>query len=175
MTTNKTHARMVVDIDDPWRHKAIGEPVAIFDDIAGVSAPPTDQDYRYVLLTAGEDGSGEYNEGVLTSESVTGSAPSITATAVVDLSGSPLDGQTVRLINTERRFLRAGSAGTTQNSQNAEHNHNGSYEISNDAGVNPRAAPGGGFSTNGTVTTSNSGGDEARPRNVGVTYYMRIK
>src|SRR5690606_24463705 len=92
-----------------WETKAIGELVALQDDLTGVSAPPTDNPaYRYIRLTAGDD----YNDGVLISESVSGSAPLVTATAVIDLDSSPMDGETVHLINTERRFLRAGSAGT---------------------------------------------------------------
>lgn len=157
-------------LGDTWALQPIGVPIPLQDNITGVSAPPTDQDYRYILLTAGEDGVGEYNEGILISESVSGSAPLVVATAVVDDADSPIDGQTVRLINTERRFLRAGSAGTLQDSQNLAHSHNQGYLAS--FGVAASAGP---LLGGDQVNTGSSGGDEARPRNVGVTYYMRIK
>lgn len=92
--------------------------------------PPTnDPRFRYVILTAGLAGSGGYNEGVLTDETVTGSDPTITATATVSLVGSPLDGQQIDLINTSRVFLRPGpAAGPIVDSQNAAHAHTGSAE-----------------------------------------------
>lgn len=74
-------------------------------------APPTDDPrFRYVLCTAGQTGSGGYNEGILTSESVSGSSPLIVATATVDLDGSPFDGESIHLINTEGRFVGAGES-----------------------------------------------------------------
>lgn len=85
----------------------LGTPVGGY--ITPLTPPPTnDPRFRYVLCTAGEDGAGAYNEGILTGETVTGTAPLIEATAVVDLDGSPLDGLTIHLINTERRFVGAG-------------------------------------------------------------------
>src|SRR5690606_3715856 len=55
--------------------------------------PPADNpDFRDIILTAGLTGAGQYNEGILTDETVTGSDPTITATAVVSLAGSPMDG-----------------------------------------------------------------------------------
>ena len=101
--------------DIQWLTKAIGEPFPLFDHIEGVEPPPTGSaNFRFILLTAGEDGEGDYNEGVLTNESVSGSDPLIEATAEIDFEASPLHGQTVRLINTTREFLRPGSAGTAQ-------------------------------------------------------------
>lgn len=103
-----------------WMSRAIGEVFAIQTDLTGAEIPPnTSPDFRYIVLTASDS----YNDGALTDESVSGSAPEITATAVIDYPASPMHGQTVRLINTERRFLRAGSAGTTETSANKEHTH----------------------------------------------------
>lgn len=179
---------------DQWEVQPIGVIFALADHITGVSAPPTNKVYRYIRLTAGQTGSGQYNNGVLTSESVSGSAPEITATATISLSGSPLNGQTVRLLNTERRFLRAGSAGTLEDSANKSHDHGGavgaggshshSYDRPTVVGVSGSGT--GAFvlgSTSGTTSTaaahdhtvSADGGTEARPRNMGVTYYMRVK
>src|SRR5690606_3030836 len=128
--------------------------------------PPTnDPRFRYVILTAGLAGSGGYNEGVLTDETVTGSDPTITATAVVSLAGSPMDGETIDLINTSRVFLRPGPAsGPIVDSQNKSHFHQISY------GENPLSSGSGGASNSvlsGTTLVKNStasGGDEARPR-----------
>lgn len=176
---------------DPWAAQPIGVPIPLQSNITGVTAPPTDQDYRYIKLTASDS----YNTGVLTSESVSGSAPLVIATAVIDLSDSPLDGQTVQLINTERRALRAGSAGTVQNDQ--------MQQITGDAGgsgplialstvTNSGAIS---LDTTGATTTltlsgttvprANIGfdsadspdaraGNETRSKNIGVDYYMRI-
>jgi len=201
-----------------WSQQPIGAMVPIWDNLSGVTPPPTDQGYRYIKLTAGD----AYNAGVLTSESVSGSAPNINATAVISMPGSPLNGRTVRLINTERRFLRPGSSGTTEESQNASHTHTataggsthshtfsattssagahnhavpvGSYTGGNAPasitardswGNNPTSSAGahthsvsGTTSSNThthTITVTAHGGNEARPRNIGVTYYMRIK
>ena len=195
-------AAQVSDIlkDEPWAFKAIGELVPLADNIAGVAAPPTDRAYRYIRLTAADS----YNTGVLTGESVSGSAPLIVATAVVDDTQSPINGQTVRLINTERRFLRAGSAGTVQDSANLSHNHtggtssDGSHSHNVEGGWNTTAGmsdgtpimgatnvsePGSGTSGqiyssgshNHSLSINSTGGDESRGRNVGVTYYMRIR
>src|SRR5690606_3697150 len=100
-----------------------------------------------------------------------GSAPRVTATAVIDLDGSPMDGETVHLINTERRFLRAGSAGTLQDDEFKSHTHTYLTTSPN----LPAFASGGAYNNTGTDTTGATGGDETRPRNIGVTYYMRIK
>jgi hypothetical protein len=87
----------------------LGTPIGGY--ITPFSPPPKDDPrFRYVLCTAGEDGTGAYNEGILTGETVTGTAPLIEATAVVDLDGSPLDGLTIHLINTEGRFVGAGES-----------------------------------------------------------------
>src|SRR5690606_21217005 len=94
-----------------WLSKAIGEPFPIWDHISGCPTPPTDNpDFRFIKLTASDS----YNDGVLTGETVSGSAPLVTATATVNLAGSPIDGATVRLINTERSALRAGDSGAFQ-------------------------------------------------------------
>lgn len=101
----------VANLTDAWALQPIGVPFPIQTHITGVPVPPTDNpNYRYIKLTASDS----YNTGVLTSESVSGSAPLVQATAVINDAGSPMNGQTVRLINTERRFLRPGSSGTVE-------------------------------------------------------------
>ncbi|ONH52821.1 hypothetical protein SAMN04490182_4547 [Pseudomonas cedrina] len=166
-------------LSDPWALQPIGVPIAVFDHINGMSPPPTNSSYRYIKLTASDS----YNTGVLSSESVTGTAPLVNATALISLSGSPINGQAVRLINTERRDLRAGNSGTVQDDQFQGHTFGD--------GTNAmRAAPsgvssGGEFlrlTAGGLLVIMNDGtngvpraGNETRSRNIGATYYMRIK
>lgn len=92
----------------------LGTPIGGY--ITPHSPPPTnDPRFRYILCSAGETNAGKYNESVLISETVTGTAPLIEATAVVSLAGSPLDSKTVHLINTEGRFVGAGVSEAFEN------------------------------------------------------------
>lgn len=177
----------------PWLSKVVGEEFAILD--AAPKPPTDDPDFRFVVLTAGLTGSGGYNEGVLTDETVTGSDPTITATAKVSLVGSPLDGMTIDLINTSRVFLRPGEEpGPIVDSQNAAHIHTGtansagahSHTIRVGQGIYASSYAHGSNTTAGnsstlsagahthTLTIASSGGDEAHPRYIPRTYYMRI-
>ncbi len=184
---------------DPWAFCPVGAYVALDDGVVGIVAPPKDRAYRYVELTAGLTGSGAYNESILTSETVGGSSPLITATAVVSLTGSPLDGKTIRLINTERRVLRAGSAGTLQD--DAMQTFTSTFELRKlGGGESIFGGTSGGFSLNvgggsgasrvniglgGSLSTdalnfvlanaSVRTDTETRARNIGVKYYRRIK
>ncbi len=178
---------LVSATDLPWLSKPIGEPFPLMTD---KSAPTPSKDatlYRYIELTAGLTGSGQYNEGVLTSESTTGSAPLVQSTATISLSGSPLNGQTVRLINTEERFLRAAaSPGTAQADAFQGHYHDPLAPLTSYVGgrtsgtiigaginfgnVNTTGAPAT-DGTNGTPRTAN----ETRPKNLGVKFFLRIK
>lgn len=177
-----------------WAFIPIGMKVPLSDNLAGVVAPPTDQAYRYIKLTAGLTGAGGYNNGVLGSESVSGSAPQVQASAVVNLSSSPLNGQTVRLINTERRFLRAyDAAGTIMD--DAFQGHTVKWGAGGTGDGNPLPVNTGGSSyalpwyivgglpqnptywsliadaVNGTPRTA----IETRGKFIGETYFMRIK
>lgn len=178
------------DFIDPWACLPIGVPVPVFTHITGVSAPPTDRSYRYIKLTASDS----YNSGVLTGESVSGSAPLVLASAVVSLSGSPINGRTVQLINTERRALRAGSSGTLQDDAFQGHWHD--VFRSSDTGRPRFQSLSGGNSVNGIsnntsgtvdinsylardVITDGANGtprtaNETRAKNIGADYYMRI-
>jgi len=168
---------------DPWQLQPLGVAIPVFDHLTGVSPPPTNNSaYRYIKLTAGD----AYNDGVLTAESVSGSAPLVIATAQISLSASPMNGQTVQLINTERRVLRAGESGVVQ--QDAFQGHKvqtiGQYgrtalsgsQDANGTGLRSPNVWGGPTAdltddgVNGTPRTAN----ETRMKNVGATYYMRI-
>lgn len=160
---------------DPWAMQPIGVPIPIFNNIPGVHVPPRNKWYRYVVLWAGETGPGLYNEGILTNETVSGSAPLITATAVINLPASPMHGQTIHLINTERRFIRAGWAGYLQDDAVQDHAHWQKRDT-------VQAGAAGGTlkffyaSQDGQTFGMSSGrfADETRPRNIGATYFMRI-
>lgn len=163
-------------LNDPWAMQPIGVPIPVFDHISGVTPPPTDRSYRYIKLTAGETGAGGYNEGVLTGESVSGSAPYINATAVVNFAGSPINGQTIPLLNTEGRFLRAGpTSGALQDDTLKSHTHTVVGRIAQDglSGSAFASAPGNGGPT--SPVTNATGDTETRPRNIAVPLYMRIK
>jgi len=159
---------------DYWAALPPGVLIPLWDHIPGIYWPPMDKGYRYVVLTAGQAGPGQYNEGILTNETVSGSAPLITATAVINLPASPIHGQTIHLINTERRFIRAGWSGSTQDDAMQTHSH--PYTVPSGMG----GAAGGATQFYWSVTTSNTANNngrtdnETRPRNIGATYFMRI-
>lgn len=174
---------------EPWAIQPIGSFIFLGDVAEELFPPPTGKGYRYVELTAGLTGAGGYNQGVLTSETVSGSAPSINATAVVSLAGSPFNGKTIRLYNTERRFLRPGSPGTLEESQNLAHAHGVNDPGHAHSYIQPApgtligningTGTGGGWSSTGVgytgISIQSSGGNEARPRNVGIRVFRRIK
>lgn len=175
-----------------WGFMPIGLWLPLADHLTGVAAPPTDKAYRFIKLTAGLTGIGAYNNGCLSSESVSGSAPQVSATAVVSLSGSPMNGQTVRLINTERRFVRGYDTpgqvmddafqghrvkfglGGTGDGNSLSNNSASTYALPWNSGSG--SAQGSYWSldsdgSNGAPRTAN----ETRGKFIGATYYMRIK
>lgn len=194
-------AAATIDLNNlKWTSKGIGEFYVVDDSLPGVDIPPTNSSlFRFVKLTASDS----YNDGVLEDEVVTGTAPLVVATAVISLSGSPLDGETISLINTERRFLRAGSAGTLE--EDAMQRITGGFwgmggaidlgyvtggtegaigarsipartsyvPITGDSSPGVRNA--GIIFDSGNSTGARVSDDETRPKNIGVTYYMRIK
>lgn len=185
----------VAILSDPWAFQPIGVPIAANMGIGGWSAPPRNKGYRYIVLTAGQTVAGAYNEGVLVSESVTGSNPNINAVATISLAGSPLNGGVVTLINTSREFMRpSNSVGAQEGSQNLSHAH-GIIDAGHGHGLDitiGSTGTGGAFNqaaaaANETPTTRGNarlagtgisivadGGNESRPRNRGVQHYMRI-
>ncbi|WP_323026530.1 hypothetical protein [Castellaniella sp.] len=164
----------------PWMSIPIGTPFPI---VGGAPVPPTDNPaFRYVLLTAGQTGAGGYNEGVLTSETVTGTSPLIEATATVNLAGSPMNGQLLHLINTEGRFVGAGAVEAVENDMFQGHEHtqyavrNGSQGWSNNGGLLDvqYTTPTTGILSSATYGTPRIG-DHTQPRAHRVPHYMRIK
>ena len=188
----KTRQMTVDEFNDlRWQMLPLGMKFPIDTHTTGVPVPPTDNpNYRYIKLTASDS----YNTGVLTSESVSGSAPLVQATAVINDAGSPLNGQTVRLINTERRFLRPGSSGTVE--ADALQNITGSLTRALEMNTNPSTASGAitrsavtvpiisragtGAQTDGYTWSFDASqvartANETRVKSLGADYFMRIR
>lgn len=162
--------------------KAIGEPFPLFTNIAGIVLPDNAGSEKYIRMTAGLMGAGQYNEGLLGSESVSGTAPLVTATATI-LVG-PLTGQTVHLLNTEGAFIRPSTtSGTLVMDAMQGHRHSNRALASSPGGsTNTPAYDGGGLTHNNTVLDPISDGtngtpriaNETRPKHLTATYFMRI-
>lgn len=101
-------------INDPWATQPLGVLIAGNSGVDGWQNPPTNKAYKYIILNAGAS---EYHGNMIVNENVSGTWPNVNATGVINCPGSRFHGKTVRLINTERRFLRAGSAGELQQDQ----------------------------------------------------------
>lgn len=86
--------------------KGVGEWFGLLDHLTGVDDPDNSGPAKFIKLTAGEDGVGGFNEGLLINESITGSAPLVEATA--EIATGPLAGQVVHLWNTEGRYPKPG-------------------------------------------------------------------
>lgn len=155
----------------------IGVPVgATFVLDNGAPPPPTNNpDYRFVALVAGLTGAGGYNQGALSNEVVSGSDPTITATATVAAAG-PMNGKTIELIGTSRAFLRpASSQGTIVNSLNKSHTH-GVTAVDISGGSNGIISYGSGVVYHTALTTGGGSQDgaEGYPRHTYRIYYMRV-
>lgn len=166
---------------DPWAMVPVGSYVPLHD-VGTVPAPSrTSPFYKYIRLTA-SDG---YNNPILVSESVSGTAPELIATGVVSLAGSPLNGVRISLINTERRTLKAGLPGVVE--QDALQNITGTF-----GGAEASPSTTGAFSNGGWFGSVAAGGNtrnvlnfdaslvvrtaaETRVKSLGVTYYLRVK
>lgn len=170
---SRAAARSDLQLSDGWATQPIGVPIPIFDNLAGTAAPPTGNGFRYIKLTAADS----YNSGVVVSESVSGSAPLVSATGVISVAGSPINGLTVRLINTERRVLRAGSAGVIEQDALQDHVHTMPLAgTDNTAGFNAFKMVAN-IEANGNtpgVNTNARVANETRAKSIGVTYYMRV-
>ena len=167
--------------------KLLREVFYLFDHIAGVSAPDNSGTAKYIRLTAGQSGAGGYNEGLLTNESVSGSAPLVEATA--EIATGPLAGQIVPLINTEEASLRAReTSGVLQMDQMQGHHHRLRGSGTAQAGSNfvggmnstnddPTVAMSF-FGADGIISDGSNGtprtGSETRSKNRSATAYMRI-
>ena len=84
----------------------IGGTVMVQTHLTGAEEPDPEM---YIKLEAGLTGVGGYNEGKLTNENVSGSAPLVVATAEISDSESPMFGQVVNLWMTEGRYPKPGT------------------------------------------------------------------
>ena len=186
---------------NPFEVTPIGVPFPLWDNFTGLTAPDNSGTAKFIKLTAGESGTGGYNEGLLTSESVSGSAPLVTATA--QIVGGALNGQTVHLINTEESFLRARTtSGVKQNDQmqrltgavkafragadggllwNGDNSVNGVFKAGGSTTQRTQVSAAAGqeldFDSSGSPNsrTSSSTNGETRSKNVSATFYMRVR
>lgn len=177
---------------DPWAFQPIGVPIP---SLYGQLPSNSGSTYKYVQLSAGRS---DYHGTMLTNETLSGSAPTNTATATINLPASPLHGMTVRLLNNEARFLRAGYESQRGNVENdALQNITGYFTGRNTHGGGAVLYQGGGafsvydsaddnasvdanstlqprrmidFNASRVARTAN----ETRPKNVRVCYIMRI-
>ncbi|WP_256659347.1 hypothetical protein [Pseudomonas sp. KBW05] len=178
---------------DLWAFQPIGALISLVDNVPVPAPPLGNPNYTYIKLTAGD----AYNAGFLTSESVSGTKPQLLASAVVSLAGSPFNGATVRLINTEGRFIRAGAPGTIEADQFQGHSFGdprlgAGYILSTPGNVNISYSTGADYGTvitridvattgvqlaaktDGTNGTPRIG-NETRVKSMGATFYLRIK
>lgn len=171
---------------DPWALQPIGVPFPLWTHLTGVAAPPADNpNYRYIKLTASDS----YNTGVLISESVSGSGALLQATAVINDSGGPLDGETIRLINTESRVIQAGvSSGAVRADTFQGHTIGfgggvdslgaGSFSLA--AGGFAIAGTGASFSIKHAIVSNGTDGtprisDRTQSKSIDASYFMRIR
>jgi hypothetical protein len=150
---------VIVKDNQEFTGTVIGDTIALPTHLTGIVEPPLNASFRYIKLTAGESGAGEYNESVLTGETVTGTAPLLIATAVINLANSPINGQTVNLINSEGRYIKPGvTSGTVANDQmqqiTGEWSANRNY-------LSP--VDGGDFDSTGVFSPSGFGGVKSQP------------
>lgn len=187
-----TKAQIDALLNDPWAYQPIGVPIVGYFGIAGSNYPPNNNSrYRYVILTFGQGNSGGYNFGAITGDNLSGSWPNISSSFVVNFAGSPINGRTVRNINTTREFLRPGNPGVGQYFAVQSHNHGVNDPGHAHGGVqNSTASTGRSTATDqppavysygstwgaGTgISIQYAGDEETRPRNIGAEYFMRIK
>lgn len=187
--------------DLPYLACQVGDYLLIDTSVDGIPIPPTDHpDYRFVLCTAGEDGSGDYNEGILVNEDITGSGATLVATAEVALAGSIFDGEVIHLVNTEERTLYFGeAAGTAFDDQGqaivgalpkngidgiwatvSNNSGTGALQINNTNGLTNRGATGSAGSTfevsfNSANSPGARTGDRTRAKGITMVAYRRIK
>ncbi|EIK2268872.1 hypothetical protein LJY78_002375 [Vibrio cholerae] len=139
-------------------------------EVALDTPPPTnDPRFGFIKLTYNDP----YNAGVLTSQTLSGSAPELVSTAVISDTRSPINGQTIDMINTMGTFIRPGvTAGVRKSSQNKAHVHDVAQGGTQGVGAYSLRAT----SWTGTyMQTVSEGGDEANPYFLSRIYYKRYR
>lgn len=198
-----TVAGLQAILDDPWYFQPLGTLIAGGSAlISGWTPPQFNKTYRYILLSAGASGyHGNLiiNESV-TGSWPNINATGVINCPGSPFHGKTIR----LINNERRFLRPGSIPGELQNYDVQSHNHSGTTEAggyhqhqlpssvwSNDpspAGSNYVQPSGGGYFNNNingrwtdgagqhnhSFNTSFSGGDETRPRNIGVSYYMRI-
>ena len=171
--------------DNYYSSLPIGVPIPVWDHLTIDKPPNSGNGAIYIKLTAGQSGSGGFNHGLLRNETVSGSAPLVTATAVINLSDSPIYNQTVHLINTEEAFIRARTtSGVLQNDQIQQ--LTGAFgrvtygQISGIFALEEYVGTYSAGSHNTAIISFDSSrvarsGNETRSKNVSATWYLRIR
>ncbi|AWX98572.1 hypothetical protein A8139_00660 [Marinomonas primoryensis] len=177
-----------------WLGTPVGGLVSLATHLSSVQEPPTDSaKFRYIKLSVSDFA---YNGTALSSELISGTAPLLVATAVISDVSSPLNGETVHLLNTEGAFIRSGDvSGVAEFDQMQKIVGTWSNSILREITVNTGAMAGiGPASTNGSgggptvgyginfdssnspnSRASSTSNGETRPRYESRVYYMRIR
>lgn len=170
-----TRARDLANLGGP---KQIGEPFGLWTHLAGCPLPDNSGTAKFIELTVGLTGSGQYNEGLLGSESTTGSGHEIVHTA--EILVGPMTGATVHLINSMERFRRPSeTSGTLQDDTVGPHVHatNDNRIVQTSGGTSLGSGGGnfynGNFSVTATTITS-GGGPQTQPIAITEKVFMRI-
>ena len=166
--------------------KAIGETFNLATHLTGVTEPNNSGSKKFVKLTAGLDGAGQFNEGLLINETITGSGPTIEITA--EIATGPLTGNVINLLNSENRYLMPGeNSGAVANDQMQRITGSGRYapyELGDATGawiegetIGSVGAGGGSrarFSFDSANSPNARTGDHTNVKHIEATYYMRI-
>ena len=185
---------------NPFMSEPLAKPFPILDHIIGADVPDNSGTAKFIRLTAGQSGPGGYNEGLLTDEQVSGSAPLVVADA--EIMFGPMAGQRVPLINTIGAIIRPSTnSGLLQFDQtqrktggfNIRRLVGGGEALSSIQGVFNSEGVGSsafnsldvgsglaprriefdtGSSPNARVSDTTDG--ETRMKNIGGTYYMKV-
>ena len=195
VVNNNTINNYIVDTDlttSPYHVKVIGETFNLATHLTGIVEPSNNlSDAKFVKLTAGLDGAGQFNEGLLINETITGSGPTIEITA--EIATGPLAGNIIHLINSENRYLMPGeNSGAVADDQMQQITAGASQFFSASSGL---TNVGGAFSWSTTATNTGGGGnvqrrvrltfnsanspdartgDHTNVKHIQATYYMRI-
>ena len=194
--TNNTNItnNYIVDADftvSPYNVKVIGETFNLATHLTGIVEPSNNiGDAKFVKLTAGLDGDGQFNEGLLINETITGSGPTIEITA--EIATGPLAGNIIHLINSENRYLMPGeNSGAVADDQmqritgsvgvragNTGGDPLGVFSTSSTSGARPNGTLSGGSFNPMRFDSANSPdartGDHTNVKHIQATYYMRI-
>lgn len=193
-------ASQTIDTLTEWRIRVgLGEVYMVNTSFGGTQQPPPGipSDPTQPVFIVLETGRlGDYNQGKLDTEAVSGSGSTVVATARISLPSSPMFNNTIHLINTERAILRPGLQGVLQFDALQGHGHTAAGPATNFYGLQDnnegnRSFVGGGEPTGYSMAVLPIGeagapdtlsgyetvrvAQETRMKNLGVQAFMRIR